>query len=48
MQLMWQLASGVFAILITVTWTKSIAIPQMLSKIESDVTKEALNCTASL
>jgi len=49
------LASRVFTILISVTWLKKnmkfIAIPQISSKTglaNSDITNEALNCTASL
>jgi len=47
------LSSGVFAILYSATWmikhTKFIAVPQMSTKTgNSDITKETLNCAASL
>ena len=46
------LSGGVFAILNNVTWmeknTKFIAVSQILSETDIDVTKEALNCSASL
>jgi len=47
------LSSGVFAILISVTWMKkrqnSLPFQKFCEKLKnSDETKEALNCTASL